>query len=116
MTRALEELPGVEEVVVRFPVRQAEFRYDPDNITLQRICSHLAESGYAAEATTGSEQLQPIIDEPGSGDLVCYCFGYTRSDIEKDYLQHAKSTIAERIARSKKQGECQCREKNPRAR
>ena len=115
MTRALEELPGVEEVVARFPGRQAEFCYDPDRITLQRICSHLAKSGYVAEATTDSGHLQHM-DEPGPGDLVCYCFGYTRSDIEEDYLRHAKSTIAERIARSKKQGLCQCREKNPRAR
>ncbi|MBI4776811.1 MAG: hypothetical protein HY788_21970 [Deltaproteobacteria bacterium] len=115
VTRALEELPGVEEVVVRFPGRRAEVLYHPDEISLQRMCSHMAESGYKAEPTADSEHPQRIL-EPGHGDVVCYCFGYTRSDIEEDFRRHARSTIAERIASSKKQGMCQCKEKNPRAR
>jgi PAS domain-containing protein len=31
-------------------------------------------------------------------ELICYCFGYTRADIEQDVVAHGKSTIIERIA------------------
>ena len=49
-------------------------------------------------------------------DLVCYCFEYTRSDIEKDYLQNGRSTIMERISAEKKAGRCHCAEKHPKGR
>jgi hypothetical protein len=45
--------------------------------------------------------------------LICYCFGYTESDIKNDYLENGHSTILEKIAAEKKQGTCQCAEKNP---
>ena len=36
-------------------------------------------------------------------DLVCYCFGHTRKDIEKDYLDHnGRSTILEKITFEKR--------------
>jgi hypothetical protein len=47
------------------------------------------------------------------GDLVCFCFGYTRRDIEKDYLDNGHSTILERIVFEKKTGGCDCAQKNP---
>lgn len=58
------------------------------------------------------------MDEPSqleiSGDhLVCYCFGYTKEQIEKDYLEHGKSMILERVKLEKKAGGCQCATKNP---
>lgn len=50
-------------------------------------------------------------------DLVCYCFGYTRKDIEKDYVDNnGQSTILERIAFEKKSGKCDCAQKNPKGR
>ncbi len=50
-------------------------------------------------------------------DLVCYCFGYTRKDIEKDYVDNdSRSTILERIAVEKKAGKCDCAQKNPKVR
>lgn len=45
--------------------------------------------------------------------LICYCFNYTESDIEKDLLGHGTSTIAERIKAEKRSGGCHCRTKNP---
>jgi hypothetical protein len=44
-------------------------------------------------------------------DLVCYCFQYTRKQIEKDYLYHRRSMILE-----KKTGGCDCAQKNPKGR
>lgn len=50
-------------------------------------------------------------------DLVCYCFGYTRKDIEKDYLDNnGQSTILKRITFEKKTGKCDCAQKNPKGR
>ncbi|MGQ9671139.1 MAG: hypothetical protein ACUVWY_13420 [Desulfosoma sp.] len=49
-------------------------------------------------------------------DLICYCFGYTVSDIEHDIKKHGYSTIMEKILSEKKQGGCQCAEKNPKGR
>jgi hypothetical protein len=45
--------------------------------------------------------------------LVCYCFGYSVSDIERDVRENGTSTIMKRIADAKKVGGCQCAEKNP---
>lgn len=49
-------------------------------------------------------------------DRVCYCFGYTRKDIEKDYLTNCRSTIAEKITSEKKAGGCDCAQKHPNGR
>lgn len=50
-------------------------------------------------------------------ELVCYCFGYTKKDIEKDYIDNdGRSMIYERIASEKKAGKCDCVQQNPRGR
>lgn len=49
-------------------------------------------------------------------ELVCYCFHYTRHDIEQDYRTHNRSTILERIAMEKKIGGCECMRHNPKGR
>lgn len=46
-------------------------------------------------------------------DLVCYCFEYTRKDIERDYLANGRSTILEKILSEKQTGGCHCAQKNP---
>ena len=46
-------------------------------------------------------------------DLICFCFQYTKSDIEVDILKNRKSTIEERIKAEKKAGACECTTKNP---
>ena len=46
-------------------------------------------------------------------DLICYCFEYSRGDIEQDYLENGKSTIMEKIQMEKMSGNCQCASKNP---
>jgi hypothetical protein len=46
-------------------------------------------------------------------ELVCFCFEYTKADIEKDYLKHGRSMILERIASEKKAGVCDCSHRNP---
>jgi Zinc binding domain len=44
---------------------------------------------------------------------VCYCFGFTRSDIETEVAATGSSTIGERIKTEVKAGNCACEVKNP---
>ncbi len=45
--------------------------------------------------------------------LVCHCFGHTREEIERDYLENGRSLILERVKMEKKAGGCQCATKSP---
>ena len=49
-------------------------------------------------------------------DLVCYCFGFTKKDIENDLNEHRTSKILEKIKMEKQLGGCQCSIKNPKGR
>ena len=46
-------------------------------------------------------------------DLICYCFRYTKRDIEQDFIKNDCSTILEKIKQEKSIGSCQCEVKNP---
>ena len=56
---------------------------------------------------------QTILKDDLVNDLICYCFGYSVDDIEKDYRDNGVSTIMEKIKMEKKFGNCQCVTKNP---
>ncbi len=47
---------------------------------------------------------------------ICFCFGYSESDLELDVMEHGKSSIMEKIMAAKKAGGCQCETKNPKGR
>ncbi|MRR16806.1 MAG: BFD-like (2Fe-2S) protein [Deltaproteobacteria bacterium] len=46
-------------------------------------------------------------------DWVCYCFRYTRRDIEQDFMKNGHSTILEKIIKEKSSGRCECGVKSP---
>ena len=46
-------------------------------------------------------------------DLVCYCFEYTKKDIEKDFINNGRSLIYEKIVSEKRAGGCNYATKNP---
>lgn len=46
-------------------------------------------------------------------ELVCYCFEYTKKDIQNDFMEHGYSKILERIKTEKKNNGCNCEIKNP---
>lgn len=58
---------------------------------------------------TNTDELEKQNDDP----LICYCFGYTRNDLEKDFIKNGKSLIMEKIMAEKRIGGCQCATKNP---
>jgi NAD(P)H-nitrite reductase large subunit len=49
-------------------------------------------------------------------NMICYCFSYTEEDIRKDFAEHGRSTIMERIMAEKKKGKCRCETTNPKGR
>jgi Zinc binding domain len=44
---------------------------------------------------------------------VCYCFGFTRKDIQKEITETGHSTVANRISAEVNAGNCACEVKNP---
>ena len=44
---------------------------------------------------------------------ICYCFEYTRQDIEADFKKNGRSLIMAKIRAEKTFGNCQCATKNP---
>ncbi len=46
-------------------------------------------------------------------DLICYCFAYTKKNIETDYIKNGYSTILEKIKKEKSINGCSCEVKNP---
>ena len=54
--------------------------------------------------------------DPSAQDLVCFCFGYSASDIRADIEKNDRSLIMERIAAEKKAHGCDCAAKNPKGR
>jgi len=53
----------------------------------------------------GKEESDPI--------AVCYCFGFTRKDIEKEIAETGRSTVADRIKAEVNATNCACEVKNP---
>jgi hypothetical protein len=49
-------------------------------------------------------------------DLVCYCFKYTKRDIENDFRENGRSLIYRKISTEKKSGGCNCAMLNPKGR
>jgi len=50
---------------------------------------------------------------PSLNDLVCYCFLYSRQDIEDELKASGDTTIFDRITAEVKAGNCACEVRNP---
>lgn len=49
-------------------------------------------------------------------EMICYCHNYTASDLEKNVIEHGRSTIMEQIILESKAGNCNCKKNNPKGR
>lgn len=49
-------------------------------------------------------------------ELICYCFNYTKKQIENDFMDNGRSMVLERIISEKKTGGCDCAHNNPKGR
>ncbi len=48
------------------------------------------------------------------GQKICYCYGYTDSDIQKDVIKNkGESSILQRIVKEKRNGSCDCATHHP---
>jgi len=123
VANALEGLSGIEKTVASFAEKNAVVYYDPASITLDQIFQALLKAGYVASIAESDKQapdsFNPLASEKTvfqKDDLVCFCFGYTRNNIEQDYINNGQSLIMARIAAEKKAGACDCAVKNPEGR
>ena len=121
MVRALEGLEGVKKVTASHPEKKAIVVYDTASVTLEQMRNALLKAGYVASfgSKVKHENIKPfskVKNEFQTGDLVCYCFRFTRNDIEQDYIKNGQSTILAKIASEKKSGGCDCVNKNPKGR
>jgi copper chaperone CopZ len=123
VTRALEELQGVICVDVSFGERKATVAFDASSLTITDICQHLFNAGYFAKSLQSDSHLppegqktHPERSKPENTDLICYCFGYSRQDIEDDFAKNGRSLIMEKIMAEKKAGACDCAIRNPKGR
>ncbi len=123
MGHALEELQGVRSATASHAEKMAVVIYDERIISVEEMCQALLAVGYvatakAAEMTTPNASLDELIGvgDRQMGDLICYCFEYSREDVEQDFHKHGQSLIMERITREKKLGGCDCARKNPKRR
>jgi hypothetical protein len=57
-----------------------------------------------------------MADSDQKDNLICYCFEYTKDDIEQDFTKNGRSLIMEKIAAEKRAGGCDCATKNPKGR
>jgi len=48
--------------------------------------------------------------------MICYCYKHTVDAVERDVLEHGRSTIMEQIIAESKAGNCNCKTNNPQGR
>ena len=120
---ALEELPGVKKAIASYPQKKAIVSYDKATVSVETIRQTLLKVGYVANLKkNGNTASADIVEKPQGDfdhkfdDLICYCFGYTVSDVEQDFMKNGKSLIIGKITVEKKAGGCDCANKNPKGR
>lgn len=123
MVQALEGLPGVIRADASHPEKRAVVIYDQSLVTTEQMRQALLKAGYVAHPKA-KNSTSHVANQDDSlettdhqmNDLVCYCFRYTKYDIEQDFITNGRSLIMERIAAEKKAGACDCANKNPKGR
>jgi copper chaperone CopZ len=120
VVHALEELPGVRKASASHPGKVAIVLYDPASVTIEQMRQALFKAGYVASPKATNRTTQIVnhdesneITDHRADDFVCYCFEYTRGDIEQDFIKNGRSLIIEKIAAEKKTRGCDCTNKNP---
>lgn len=123
MVRALEELPGVMNAHANFPEKKAVVIYDQTLVTTEQISHALLKAGYVASPKADNKTKHTVSHDEScdtsdqkTGNLICYCFEYTRHDIEQDLIKNGRSLIMEKIMAEKKAGGCDCANQNPKGR
>ena len=123
VVQALEGLRGVMKAQASHPEKRAVVIYDQSLVTTEQMHLTLLKAGYVAQSKaknstshTAKHDDSLETSDHQIDDFVCYCFGYTKYDIEQDFITNGRSLILEKIAAEKKAGACDCANKNPKGR
>lgn len=97
--------------------------YDTTLVTRGQMQRALLKAGYVASFHNCDNKSPQAIEPFSKGkikfesdELVCFCFEFTRHDIEQDYIKNGQSMIMAKIASEKASGGCDCAIKNPKRR
>lgn len=106
------EMLTIKSLVRRLPLGMPRTQYyfceSPDCDVV-----YFALDSQAAIFRRGDLVVRVGVKETADPIPVCYCFGFTRKDIENEIAETGRSTIAQRISAEVKAGNCACEVKNP---
>ena len=114
-------LKGSQKLLPVIPKKRQSLSTTRLQSALEHMRIALLKAGYVAsfgnnEKRDNLKPLSGVKNEFQIDDLVCYCFKFTRNDIEQDYMKNGQSTIIAKISSEKKSGGCDCANKNPKGR
>lgn len=100
----------VRSLVRRLPLHMPRTQY---YFSESRDCEvvYFASDSQAPIFRRGDLSVRVGAKEESEPTQVCYCFGFTRKDIENEIAETGRSTVADRIGRG--EGNCACEVKNP---
>ena len=76
-------------------------------------CDTLYYDGNGRSIPKGDARVRVGLKETDPPIPICYCFGFSRADIEREIAESGECTIAARITLGVKAGTCACETKNP---
>lgn len=102
----------VRSLVRRLPLRMPRTQY---YFCEARDCDvvYFASDAQAPVFRRGDLLVCVGAKEESDPAQVCYCFGFTRKDIENEIAETGRSTVADRITAEVQAGNCACGVKNP---
>jgi hypothetical protein len=95
------------------PVRAAPLLSGEPRFCRTRDCDVLYYGRDGGNARKAESRVRVGLKESSDPIPVCYCFGVTRADIEREIAETGACTAAARIAAEVKAGHCSCEVKNP---
>jgi bacterioferritin-associated ferredoxin len=102
----------VKSLVRKLPFRMAETQY----YFCEAANCEVVYFPWDAEAPAFSREdllVRGSAKDAGPPKRICYCFGVSREDIEREVAERGRSALAEQIGREVKAGRCACEVKNP---
>ena len=103
---------------MHFPMLSLHNRINSPKVNISRAV--IQDATYRkqrySQNNTAQKKRRQTARERRIMEKICYCFNYTAADLEKDVMQHGRSTIMERIIAESKQGNCDCKNNNPKGR
>ena len=104
---------GVTVEAILGPVRAAPLLDAEPRFCRTQSCAVLYYGRDGLSAHKREARVRVGLKESETPLPVCYCFGFSRADIEREFAETGGCSIATRITAEVKAGRCACEVKNP---